>query len=281
MTPDLIFDVGSNNGDDTDFYLKKGFRVVAIDADASLCEQVTKRFRQEVDRGQLTVVHGLVSDSGLGTETFYLFVDNPGWNTADLEFKNRMEAAGHATRKVEVPVIGMDHLLARHGVPHYLKIDIEGNDLKALCGLEEFSKAHSDRPSYVSTEMVREDVRLAMQQLLTLERCGYSRFQFVNQGMRMHVRAPDPPREGRYARFRHDQITTGLFGRELDGKWLDIHGAASRIATICRLNWLYQHDPRFSKDGKFSGTLWAKIHNRFRRHVLGDPINGIDLHAAL
>jgi len=31
----------------------------------------------------------------------------------------------------------------------------------------------------------------------------------------------------------------------------------------------------------FSGTLWAKVHNRFRRHVLGDPINGIELHAAL
>ena len=30
---DLIFDVGCNNGDDTDFYLRKGFRVVAIDAD--------------------------------------------------------------------------------------------------------------------------------------------------------------------------------------------------------------------------------------------------------
>jgi hypothetical protein len=119
-----------------------------------------------------------------------------------------------------------------------------------------------------------------MQQLLTLERCGYSRFQFVNQGMRMHVRAPDPPREGKYAQFHYDQITTGLFGRELDGRWIDIHDATSRIATICRLNWLYLHDPRFSKDGRFSGTLWAKVHNRFRRHVLGDPINGIELHAA-
>lgn len=27
---DLIFDIGMNNGDDTDFYLKKGFRVISI-----------------------------------------------------------------------------------------------------------------------------------------------------------------------------------------------------------------------------------------------------------
>ncbi len=32
MNPDLIFDVGMNNGDDTDFDLAKGFRVVAIEA---------------------------------------------------------------------------------------------------------------------------------------------------------------------------------------------------------------------------------------------------------
>lgn len=33
---DLIFDIGANNGDDTAFYLKKGFRVVAIEADPAL-----------------------------------------------------------------------------------------------------------------------------------------------------------------------------------------------------------------------------------------------------
>ena len=280
MTPDLIYDVGANNGDDADFYLRKGFRVVAIDADAKLCAQIGDRFREQIEQGRLTVVHGLVSDSGLASEAFYLFEDCPGWNTADIDFKTRMESAGYATKKIEVPVIGMNDLLSRYEVPYYLKIDIEGNDLKALRGLEQFGNARGDRPSFVSTELVREDVRLAMDQLLTLERCGYTKFLFVNQGMRMHVKAPQPPREGTYATFRPDQITTGLFGRELDGEWLDVTRAAGRIATICRLNWLYRHDPRFSKDGKFSGTLWAKIHNRFRRHVLGDPINGIELHAA-
>ena len=281
MKADLIYDVGSNNGDDADFYLRKGFHVVAVDADASLCEQIANRFRAEVDQGLLTVVHGLVSNSGRKSETFYVFDENPGWSTADAEFRKRLEEGGRVSRKIEVPVVAMDELLATHGVPYYMKIDIEGNDLQALRGLEAFGKARSDRPAYVSTELVREDVRLALEQLLTLERCGYSRFLFTNQGMRTHWKAPQPPREGKYARFRPDQITTGLFGRELEGKWMDIHGAAARIAEIGRLNWMYRHDPRYSKDGKFSGTLRAKIHNRMRRHLLGDPINGLELHATL
>jgi hypothetical protein len=32
LHPDLIFDVGFHRGEDTDFYLKKGFRVVAVEA---------------------------------------------------------------------------------------------------------------------------------------------------------------------------------------------------------------------------------------------------------
>jgi len=37
---DLIFDIGANNGDDTAFYLKKGFRVVAIEADPALAQKL-------------------------------------------------------------------------------------------------------------------------------------------------------------------------------------------------------------------------------------------------
>ena len=39
MDANLIFDLGMHRGEDTELYLKKGFRVVAVDADAELCEQ--------------------------------------------------------------------------------------------------------------------------------------------------------------------------------------------------------------------------------------------------
>jgi len=34
--PDLIFDIGSHKGEDTDFYLKKAFKVVAFEANPKL-----------------------------------------------------------------------------------------------------------------------------------------------------------------------------------------------------------------------------------------------------
>jgi hypothetical protein len=46
MTADLLYDVGMNNGDDTAYYLYKGFRVVAVEADPVLVEAARERFAE-------------------------------------------------------------------------------------------------------------------------------------------------------------------------------------------------------------------------------------------
>jgi hypothetical protein len=41
----LIYDLGCHNGQDSDFYLKKGFTVVAAEAYPGLCDRLKLRFR--------------------------------------------------------------------------------------------------------------------------------------------------------------------------------------------------------------------------------------------
>jgi predicted RNA methylase len=55
MTPlpahsDLVYDVGMNNGDDSAFYLRAGFRVVAVEANPLLCRAAESRFRRRSPR---------------------------------------------------------------------------------------------------------------------------------------------------------------------------------------------------------------------------------------
>ena len=49
----MIFDVGCHNGQDFVFYLKKGFKVVAIEANPTLCTELRQRFAdQEHDQAR-------------------------------------------------------------------------------------------------------------------------------------------------------------------------------------------------------------------------------------
>ena len=53
MRRDWIFDVGLHKGEDTEFYLKKGFKVVGIEANPLLYQQARERFSEAVNAGRL------------------------------------------------------------------------------------------------------------------------------------------------------------------------------------------------------------------------------------
>ena len=52
----LIFDLGMYEGQDSRFYLSKGFRVVALEANPELCRRNAETFAAEIASGQLRIV---------------------------------------------------------------------------------------------------------------------------------------------------------------------------------------------------------------------------------
>jgi hypothetical protein len=50
---ELIYDVGAHKGEDTEFYLKKGFGVVTIEAIPEFCVLLEQRFAKFLHDGQL------------------------------------------------------------------------------------------------------------------------------------------------------------------------------------------------------------------------------------
>ncbi len=50
--PNLIYDVGVCNGDDSAYYLHKGYRVVGIEANPLLLASIRRRFRSEIADGR-------------------------------------------------------------------------------------------------------------------------------------------------------------------------------------------------------------------------------------
>jgi len=277
MNSNLIFDIGCNNGDDTDFYLRKGFKVVALDADKSLCDEVSKRFVAEIKSGQLEVIYSAVGHKTGDVLTFFISDEKPDWNTCDPAFVSRNEKLGVKYRRVDVPTINVADVMESRGTPYYLKIDIEGADaipLQTLLGRKEI-------PAYVSLEISQHDLSEGLEQIRLLKQLGYTKFNFFNQGMRLSVKAPSPALEGNYAVFHAHAVTTGLFGKELGGRWLDLEAAERRFQGINRRYHLFRENKLYAKAGNLGGTLISKIHNRFRRHILGDPVAWYDLHAKI
>src|SRR5215467_3283732 len=65
MDPKLIYDVGMHNGDDTAYYLWRGFRVVAIEANPELVATAANRFRCEIEAGYLKILNvGIAAEDG-------------------------------------------------------------------------------------------------------------------------------------------------------------------------------------------------------------------------
>ena len=80
MDPQLICDVGAHLGEDTDFYLKKGLKVVAIEANPVLAEKLRERLRSNLAGGSLVVLNAAIAENA-GELDFYVNQSLSVWGT--------------------------------------------------------------------------------------------------------------------------------------------------------------------------------------------------------
>ncbi|HVT51332.1 MAG TPA: FkbM family methyltransferase [Dongiaceae bacterium] len=168
MPEQLIYDVGANDGADTAYYLSLGHRVVAIEANPVLAEQLRRRFADEIAAGRLTLLNiGVAETEG---EMDFWVSENPVWSSFHREIAARQGASHY---KIRVPTRLFADVIARHGVPHYCKVDIEGNDGLCLEGL-----SPDTAPAYLSIEMSHDR---GGSDLARMRALGYARFKIVSQ----------------------------------------------------------------------------------------------------
>lgn len=172
----LIFDVGLHRGEDTEFYLKKGYRVVAFEANPSLIELCRSRFAQEIRSEDLNIVGGAIAPpTSTGKVKFYVNQNVSVWGTTDIAWVKRNAARGAESSEIEVDQIDMAEMFRGFGVPFYLKIDIEGADGLVLDALKDFK----DRPQFISLEANTVDLSEMKRDLQTLCNLGYKQFQLA------------------------------------------------------------------------------------------------------
>ena len=135
---DLVFDAGAHVGDRVAAFRRLKARVVAIEPQPALVRTLRLIYGRDAD----VAIEPVALGDKPGMIELKLNVDNPTVSTASDDFV----AAAHRapgwgdqawTRRVTVAMTTLDALIARHGVPRFIKIDVEGFEAQALAGLSQ------------------------------------------------------------------------------------------------------------------------------------------------
>lgn len=133
---DLVFDIGAHVGDRVAAFRRLGARVLAVEPQPALAFTLNMLYGRDAN---VTIERTAV---GRDTGDLRLMVntDNPTISTASDAFVHAAKDAPgwqdqNWDRSIRVPMTALDALIARHGVPAFIKIDIEGFEEEALMGL--------------------------------------------------------------------------------------------------------------------------------------------------
>ncbi len=263
LQDDLIYDVGMNNGDDTAYYLHRGFRAVAVEADPELCKIAATRFEKEIQDSRLQIVNvGIAAQPGL--LDFWICETNRVWNSFDRKIASRDGLPHHS---IQIPCQTFDWILANYGIPHFLKIDIEGYDY--LC-IEALKRA-SDLPTYVSVELGNLERFLSQ-----LSELGYHGFKCISQYHFLPLQLPPVPEQlkveagdlgGRrqFNGWAFPEGASGAFGEDTLGRWLDAEEVRRTHGYYRRLREEQRQTPFWFGAGY---SFWLDLHAK--RDVVKD-----------
>lgn len=132
---DIVFDVGANLGSRLRVFRHLGCKVVAVEPQRSCVAALQSEFGNDPE----VVLVAAAAGSASGKAVLKTSPDHVLSSLSDDFIKLTKEsgrfAASDWTGREEVDVVTLDSLVEEHGLPRFLKLDVEGFESQVLAGL--------------------------------------------------------------------------------------------------------------------------------------------------
>lgn len=170
QTGDLVFDVGAHVGDRVASFRRLGARVVAVEPQHAMVSVLKLLY----GLNRKVLIEAVAVGREPGRVRMLINSDNPTVSSVSEVFVDAARGApGWETQRwtssAEVDVTTLDALIAKHGRPAFIKLDVEGFEAEALGGLSRAVRGLS----FEFTTIQRQVAFAGIERCKTL---GYTRF---------------------------------------------------------------------------------------------------------
>jgi FkbM family methyltransferase len=227
----VIYDFGMNNGDNLEYYLLKAPKVVGVEANVQLCDEVRVRFAEPIAAGRLSILNvALVNDEALDEVTFYL---STGHHVIS-RLEEPEPAIRHGFRPVRVAARTPASVIHEFGTPDYVKIDVEGSDVQVLKNMFDAGI----KPPEVSAEAHSVEVFACLVANNYTSFCLVDGLSVPNRYGQASIVTPQGSRP-----FSFKSHSAGPFGEDIRESWEDADAFLYTLASAF-LGWKDIHASR-------------------------------------
>jgi FkbM family methyltransferase len=132
---DLVFDIGAHVGSRSRTMIDLGARVVAVEPQPAFADFIESRFADSLAGFERVAVGRSAGEIDLLISSRHPTVTSISSRFVETVKQSKGFSQVVWDRKVTVPMVTLDHLISRYGMPAFCKIDVEGAEAEILHGL--------------------------------------------------------------------------------------------------------------------------------------------------
>ena len=231
----IVFNVGFNDGSDAAYFIRQGYKVLAIDANPLLIKNGEARFREQIDSGQLVLLNYALSLNP-STSVFWINAKQPQQSSFIQKKCLQFASSEDDCKPLQVESRSCAALWA-WGIPEFLQIDIEEYHYVCLFALYTLPRSHL--PKYVSWEMHEFQAQkypiFDVHHVIKLHAAGYKSVKVVLQSD--PLQSAGMPESLHHGLSKSPEwltvealLTNGVINPRAHASWCDFHMKLEQIA---------------------------------------------------